>query len=328
MRADRLLSLLMLLQTRGRMTAQALAAELEVSVRTIYRDMDALSAAGVPVYADAGPGGGCALLDDYRTNLTGLREDEARAFFMLSIPSALADLGFGADLKEAMLKLTAALPAAHSQEEAWVRQRIYLDWAGWAQTTGPSPHLHTLQQAIWADQQVTIRYRRGFGSFQTTFERVVDPYGLVAKAGAWYLVCAVAGRLRVYAMTELEEVTPSNKVCIRSPGFDLSSFWRGWCEKAQDQRKPYEVVVRATLACAQVLEERFGAMPNAPTQDAHESETDGFCPLALRFRSIEDARSTLLGFGGAGEVLAPEPLRLSLADFAQQILKTYTQRDL
>ena len=135
MRADRLLSLLMLLQTRGRMTAQALADELEVSVRTVYRDIEALSSAGVPVYADRGPGGGCALVDNYRTHLTGLHEGEVRALFMASMPSALADLGLGADLKAALLKLLAALPAERRHDDQWVRQRIFLDWESWQKAT-------------------------------------------------------------------------------------------------------------------------------------------------------------------------------------------------
>ena len=143
MRADRLLSLLMLLQARGRMTAQELAAELEVSERTIYRDINALSASGVPVYAESGPGGGCALLDSYRTNLTGLTADEARALFMLNIPAALDQLGVTQELKAALLKLSAALPEARRRDEERIRQRIHLDSTWWFQAEEPLPHLQT-----------------------------------------------------------------------------------------------------------------------------------------------------------------------------------------
>src|SRR5512147_2861952 len=153
MRADRLLSLLMLLQARGRMTAQELARELEVSERTIYRDINALSASGVPVYAESGPGGGCALLDSYRTNLTGLTADEARALFMLSIPAPLDQLGVGQELRAALLKLSAALPSSRRPDEERARQRIHIDSLAWFQGEDPVPHLHTLQQAVWQDRR-------------------------------------------------------------------------------------------------------------------------------------------------------------------------------
>ncbi len=208
MRADRLLSLLLLLQTRGRMTAQALADELEVSVRTVYRDIEALSGAGVPVYADRGPGGGCALVDNYRTQLTGLHEGEVRALFVANMPGVLADLGLGADLKAALLKLLAALPAERRSDDRWVRQRIFLDWERWEKTTtrqedaarGPAPTLQLIQRAVWNDRKLWITYRRLSSFYRREFERLVAPYGLVAKEGEWYLVCAevpaVAGPCR------------------------------------------------------------------------------------------------------------------------------------
>src|SRR5512136_1200151 len=154
MRADRLLSLLMLLQTRGRMTAQALARELEVSERTIYRDIDALSATGVPVYADRGPNGGCSLLDNYRTTLTGLTPDEVRALFMISIPAPLDALGVSPELKTARLKLLAALPGARRQDERLARERIYLDSTWWSLPDEPAPHLQALHQAVWQSQRL------------------------------------------------------------------------------------------------------------------------------------------------------------------------------
>ena len=159
MRADRLLSLLMLLQARGRLTAPKLAQELEVSERTIYRDIDALSAAGVPVYGEAGAGGGYALLDSYRTNLTGLTEGEVRALFMLSIPKPLADLGVGRELGAALRKLAAALPSARRDDEERVRQRFLLDAVGWEQVEESAPHLPTVHQAVWEDRRLHLAYR-------------------------------------------------------------------------------------------------------------------------------------------------------------------------
>src|SRR5512139_384786 len=204
MRADRLLSLLMLLQARGRMTAQELAQELEVSERTIYRDINALSASGVPVYAESGPGGGCALLDSYRTNLTGLTADEARALFMLSIPAPLDQLGVTQELKAALLKLSAALPEARRHDEERVRQRVYLDSLNWFQAEEAAPYLQTLYRAVWDDRKVAITLRVQFDAFiDAQIEQVIAPYGLVSKAGVWHIVAARHGvaqhdQLRVY----------------------------------------------------------------------------------------------------------------------------------
>ena len=244
MRADRLLALMMLLQTRGRMTAQELAEALEVSVRTIYRDIDALSAAGVPIYADPGPGGGCALLDDYRTNLTGLNEDEVRALFMLSVPAALSELGFGGELRAALLKLSAALPAERRQDAAWVRQRIYLDWTAWQPAEEPAPHLQTIQRAVWEDRKLWLAYQLEYGAYRQRFERLVAPYGLVAKAGIWHLVCAADGRLRVYGVARLAEVQLTAEPFARPDDFDLSEFWQQWCRDDREMRARFPVTVR------------------------------------------------------------------------------------
>src|SRR5690606_3266212 len=163
MRADRLISLLMLLQTRGQMTANELAERLEVSTRTIYRDLDALSTAGGPGYAERGPQGGCRLLESYRTNLTGMKEKEVRALFMLTVPGLLADLGVDQDVEAALLKLTAAIPAPFQRDAERVRQRIHLDPAGWFQMAEPLPYLSLLQQAVWEDRRVRVDYRRADG---------------------------------------------------------------------------------------------------------------------------------------------------------------------
>lgn len=185
MRADRLISLLMLLQVRGQMTARELAKELEVSERTVYRDIEALSFAGVPVYGEPGPDGGYALVDRYRTNLTGLTEGEVRALFMLSIPAPLSDLGMSQELRTALLKLTAALPAARRHDETWIRQRFHLDATWWQQGEGHVPHLKTIHQAVWQDCKLYVVYRP---LFSVEIERLVLPYGLVAKAGTWYVL--------------------------------------------------------------------------------------------------------------------------------------------
>ncbi|NIV39198.1 MAG: WYL domain-containing protein, partial [Anaerolineae bacterium] len=243
MRADRLLSIMMLLQARRRMTAQDLAGELEVSVRTIYRDLDALSMAGVPVYAERGPGGGCALLDSYRTTLTGLTQDEMRALFMLSIPAPLAELGVDHELKAALLKLSAALPATRRGVGERVRQRIHLDSEGWFEAREPVPHLRTIQRALWQDRKLKIVYQL---RFEAQAEWTVEPYGLVAKANVWHLVCRRRGSLHVYRVSRVLDARLLEEPCERPADFDLAAFWQDWCADAEESRPTYPVTVRVS----------------------------------------------------------------------------------
>lgn len=326
MRADRLLSLLMLLQTHGRMTAQRLARELEVSVRTIYRDVDALSAAGVPVYAERGPGGGCALIDSYRTNLTGLTQDEVRALFMLSIPAALDELGVSQELKAARLKLAAALPPATRRDEAWARQRVYLDWTGWSQPEEPVPHLPTMQQAIWEDRQLHLKYRLEVGTYVKLAERLVDPYGLVAKAGTWYLVCAENDRMRVHRASRVLDARITDEHFARPADFDLAVFWQAWCARQEEATHPYyPVTVRVAPDLVPWLPLYFGDRMREAIAQAGPPDAEGWITLTLPFERLEDARERILGFGRAVEVLEPEPLRESIVDFATQIVAFYAR---
>jgi len=316
--------MLMLLQIRGKMPAQALAGELEVSVRTIYRDLDALSAAGVPVYAERGPGGGCALLDSYRTTLTGLTADEVRALFMLTIPAALAQLGVGQELKAALLKLSAALPAERRRDEAWVRQRIHLDWTGW-QAEEPVPHLQTIQRAVWADRRLWLVYRRQAGPAVRQFERLADPYGLVAKAGVWHLVCLAGGRLRVYRVSDLLEVRLTNERFQRPADFDLAAFWAGWCAEAETRRWLFEATVHVSPVLAAELPMRFGDRIREQIALA-PPDAEGWITVTLPFDSFESARGWLLASGRAAEVVEPVALRLSVADHAAQVAAMYGGR--
>ena len=322
MRADRLLSMLMLLQTRGQMTGQALADELEVSVRTIYRDIDALSMAGVPVYAERGPGGGCALLDNYRTTLTGLTETEVRALFMLSIPAPLTDLGFGDELKGALRKLIAALPDRLSADEAAIRQRIHLDFAQWASDSERVPHLPTLQQAVWADRCVRLTYRRPF-PLADEVDWSLDPYGLVAKAGAWYIVAARQGHINAYRVSRIMHAQITGEHFNRPADFDLVAFWKKWCETHEHNRPTYPVTLRIAPDLIPQLPMHFGDQVHDQLAQADPPDAAGWVTLTLTFEYLEVARHHILGLGRAVEVLAPEALRLSVIDFAQQIVDFY-----
>lgn len=315
MRADRLLSILMLLQARGprKLTAQVLARELEVSERTIYRDIDALSAAGVPIYAEPGPAGGYALLDSYRTTLTGLTDGELRALFMLSIPDALADLGLSQPLRSALLKLSAALPAARRGDEERVRQRFYLDSAWWRHGEEPLPHLAALHQAVWEDRRVWLDYR--IEPLGIDITQLAEPYALVAKAGVWHLVAAVEGTLRVYRLAALSDVRLAEEGFQRPPDFDLEAFWRRWCSEQEQGRDRFLAVVRVAPHFAPELIRRLGEQARAGLA-AGSTDAAGWIIVELHFESLEAARERVLSFGGGVEVLEPPALRWSVQDFA------------
>ncbi len=322
MRADRLLALLMLLQTRGRITAEDLAAELEVSVRTIYRDLTALSASGVPVYCERGPGGGCFLVEEYRTTLTGLTPDEVRALFMMSVPAPLAQLGVGQELKAAMLKVSASLPDSRRSDEARARQRIHLDSSWWFQPEESVPCLQAIQQAIWNDHILRIKYRSNFGA---RVEQDVAPYGLVAKANLWHFVFAWEGMIRVVRVSQVLTAEPLPETFVRPADFDLVVFWEKWCADFESQ-PPFVARVRVLPPIVRSLryhlDERFRYLSS---KDAHP-DPDGWVTLDLPFESFETARTRLLGLGRAVEVLEPEPLRKSIIDFAEQIKNFYQEK--
>ncbi len=326
MRADRLLSIIMLLQARGQMTAAQLAQELEVSKRTICRDMDVLSTAGVPVYGVPGRAGGYALLDSYRTTLTGLTEGEVRALFMLSIPAPLKDLGVGQELKAALLKLAAALPGARQDDEARVRQRIHLDSTWWFQGGESMPHLQTIHEAVWQDRRIRIQWRARFGP-SYPIEQVVDPYGLVAKASVWYVVSAFEGHVRARRVSRLLDVHMLDERFERPAGFDLATFWQAWCAEFEASRPYYPVKARVAAQLLSDLPRVFGEQVREQIAQAGPPDAEGWITVELPFESLWAARDRLLGFGGAVEVLEPEPLRLTVIDYAQQILKRYQAGD-
>lgn len=319
MRADRLLSLLMLLQSRGKMKARELAEALEVSERTIYRDIVALGTAGVPVYGDSGPAGGFALLDTYQTKLTGMTDEELRVLFMLRIPQPLVDLGLGLELKQALLKLSAALPSRRRMLEEASRLRIHLDSSTWKQQQEPLPHLQVVYQAVRDDRCLFIRYQP---LYNVTLEAWVDPYGLVAKAGDWYMVCASAGKLVVHQVGQLLEARLGDETFTRPGDFDVAEFWGEWCARKARASQGYRVTVRVfprlmpylTLVTSPIKQEQIQVAPGS----------DGMV-LNLDFESLEAARKWLLPLGSGVEVLAPLALRCSVIDFAEQILSVYRE---
>lgn len=334
MRADRLVSILMLLQTRGRMTAPTLADELEVSVRTIYRDIDALSIAGVPVYTDRGRGGGISLLGNYRTTLTGLTQDELRALFMLRIPGPLADLGLDRYVSAALRKLAAALPATRRGEDERARQRVHFDPTGWSKAHPSVPHLEEIYRAVWHDRLVRVRYQL---PFQTQADWIIAPYGLVSKAQEWYLIgprLVTARRvpeplaqIRVLPLSRVLTASLSDETFPRPEAFDLPAFWQSWCQAHEANRPRYPVSLRVGPSLQPFLAQVFGDQAGTVCHDAEDSTEPRWITLEVEYDSLDDARRRVLSLGGAVEVLEPPALRNSVQDFAQQILKRYDARD-
>src|SRR6202050_5372445 len=242
MKSGRLLEMLLLLQARGQVTAAELARRLEVSPRTVYRDAEALSAAGVPIYSERGRGGGIRLLPNYRTGVTGLTQDETRALFVLTTGGAQEDLGLGTAARSAILKVMRAVPEPFRPAATATSQRIPVDPAGWMRAPDPVGHLGALQAAVFTDRRLRLRYR---GSGQgSASERVVDPYGLVCKAGTWYLVADSGGEPRLFRVSRVVSAVADEAPVQRRNGVDLAGLWASLRREVEDRPAPLEVLVR------------------------------------------------------------------------------------
>ena len=323
MRADRLISIVMLLQTHERMTADELSRELEVSSRTIYRDVTALNTAGIPIYTDRGPGGGIALLESYRTTLTGMDEDETQALFMLGIPQALIELGVDQKLKRALLKLTAALPPRQQIIQAQTQQRILLDSTPWHTLAEPAPHLAILHSAIWNDKRVKLVFR---GEFNTKIEIKMEPLGLVAKMNTWYLVGRANEYLRVLKIADILDVEALTDNFTRDADFDLETFWTEWCEASINRRTVYMTKLRIAPGLVAKLNLYLGGEINYKVSDNDEVGTNDWKVVTILYDNFFSARESILNFGRAAEVLEPEVLRLSVIDYASQIIAFYKEK--
>jgi len=318
MRADRLLSLLMFLQNRGRTTTDRLAEELEVSRRTIVRDLYALRVAGFPVYTERGPHGGVYLHEDFRVRLTDLSRDELAALFALGVPAPLADLGMSLEAKGALLKLAASLPGARRGVERDVRSRLYLDPDPWHAAREPIPTLSTLRQAVWEDRWVRATLLR---VRQIPIEHEIAPYALVAKGQSWYVVWRRRdGDLRVDRASDVIGAELIDETFDRPPDFDLVEFWTTWAAAYEAGRWFYPVTLRVTPSALPDLERDLGRHIRRTGREVRGSTRT---EIELNFDHLEQARAALLAYGGAVEVLEPDALRLSIADFAQRIVETY-----
>ncbi|GAA1804758.1 YafY family protein [Actinomadura chokoriensis] len=320
MRAARLISMVLLLQSREAMTAGELARELEVSERTVYRDMEALSAAGVPVYADQGRGGGYRLVGGYRTRLTGLTREEAEALFLSGLPGPAGDMGRAGALAAAELKVLAALPAALRDAPARASQRFLLDAPGWFGESGPPPLLRELARAVWQDETVELRYRRR----DREVVRTAEPYALVLKNGTWYLVARVGAAFRTYRVDRVTAVRPDGEVFDRDERFDLAAHWRAEAASFVRSMLREEVTVRLSPAGMRLL--RFAVEPHAArraAEEAGEPDARGWVVTVLPVESADVAAGQLLRLGAEAEVLAPPELRARMAEHAARLARLY-----
>lgn len=319
MRASRLLSIMMLLQAKGRMSAESLAQELEVSVRTVYRDIDQLSAAGVPVYADIGRNGGFALLDGWRTRLTGLTAPEARALFLSGLPGPASELGLGDEVAQAELKLLAALPADWQMEATRMSSRFHLDPKGWF-SSGPRPEfLKAVAEAVWSERRITIKY----DSWTQISERTVEPLGLVLKGGIWYLVAQRETGMRTYRLSQVLALTPLEEYFERPADFDLPRHWRD--STASFEREIYVGVarVRATRRGVGRLKDISQRVKEAIEEQPLEFDADGFAVLDVPVEEETWAAREMTRVGAEVEVLEPPTLRERMTDIARRLANFY-----
>jgi predicted DNA-binding transcriptional regulator YafY len=319
MRASRLLSIMMLLQAKGRMSAEALADELEVSVRTIYRDIDQLSAAGVPVYADIGRNGGFALLDGWRTRLTGLTAPEARALFLSGLPGPASELGLGDEVAAAELKLLAALPADWQSEATRMSSRFHLDPKGWF-STGPRPEfLKAVAEAVWTERRIWIKY----DSWTQVSERLVEPLGLVLKGGVWYLVGRREHGMRTYRLSQIQALTLTDERFERPAEFDLPRHWQE--STAAFEREVYVGVarVRATRIGVSRLKDISQRVKEAIETQALAFDADGWTELDVPVEEDRWASREMTRVGAEVEVLAPDTLRARMVEIATQLARSY-----
>ena len=319
MRASRLVSLLLLLQTRGGMTAADLAEELEVSVRTIHRDVEALGAAGVPIFAERGPHGGIRLVDGYRTRLTGMTTEEADALFLSGLPGPAAELGLGTVVAAARLKVLAALPTELRGRASRLLERFHLDAAGWFRAGESLPHLGTIAQCVWDGDRVELDYERS----DAIVTRTLDPLGLVLKGGVWYLVAANGDQIRTYRVSRIRGVAPLPERATRPPGFDLATYWSDSITAFERDTPRIEVTLRVRREAQRWLEDVIDGSALAASVEEPDPEPDAWRRMRVTLDWPREVAGRLLALGGAVEVLAPAELRTEIAALAAETVARY-----
>ena len=322
MRSSRLLQILLLLQTRRQLTARELAEELEVSLRTIYRDVEALAAAGVPVYADQGRAGGYRLVDGYRTKLTGLTEGEAAALFLVGMPGPAAALGLTDETSSAELKLLAALAPDQRDRAGKLKNRFHLDMPAWYRDSESSPYLSTIAEAVLNDRRIKVLYRRWEAPREV--ERTLEPYGLVLKNGTWYVVAATSGGVRTYRVSNILQLAPTDEEFSRPGSFDLAGHWQEHLDQFEQRRFTGEAIVRISAPLVGRLGDLSATLLTKAIADTGaEPAADGSITVAVPIESIGNAATQLIRYGNQLEVLEPPELRAELGRLAASVAELY-----
>ena len=315
MKASRLLSILMILQARKHRTADQLAEELEVSVRTIHRDVDELSAAGVPIYAERGRQGGFRLLDGYQTRLTGLDADEASALMLSGIGTALDDLGLKDALTQSERKLLAALPEPTRAKAAMVADRFHLDPLAWYRQKEVTPFVTQIAKAVWADQRISLSYE----SWKGRVQRELDPIAIVLKAGIWYLI-GRAETVRVYRIANVKTLTLLGETFNRPGDFDVGAFWGDW-------RRKFETRIRSERALVRVTERGMRLLTNIglkPIEITPVKDQSGLSDVELAVEGETSAVREILSLGAEAEVIEPAALRSAVQNEIARLAKNYS----
>ena len=319
MRASRLLSIQMLLQTRGRMPAHALAGLLEVSLRTLYRDVDELSAAGVPIYAERGRAGGFQLRAGWQTSLTGLTSAESQAVFLSGLAGPAAQLGLGPQVQSARLKLLAALPAEGRDESQRISARLHLDPVDWYREAEPVPQLAVVAAAVWGGQMLNIQYE----SWRSTQQRSVGPLGLVLKAGSWYLVALQRGQARTFRVANIHAAQTLPTPVQRPAGFDLAAHWRESLQRFERERHQGQASVLATPDGLKGLRQLNSALAAAVATAPASTRPDGRVTVLLPIESLEHAAAQMMGLSPEVEVIAPAALRRAMVQRVERMAQLY-----
>jgi predicted DNA-binding transcriptional regulator YafY len=321
MRGDRLVSILLLLQSQGKMTAKQLAENLEVSERTIYRDMEALSGAGIPVFAEQGKSGGWRLIDGYQTKLTGLKESEIQALFVSPSAQLLDDLGLTRISKNVRDKLLAALPAGTWESAKSVWNRIHVDTSTWQQHKEKMAAFETLRTAIWKENKLQLEYKRIDGQINTY---LVKPLGLVAKGSRWYFIaCKENNELRTYRVSRILSAIPSKETFERPKDFNLAQYW-SWSTKSFVESLPnYEVRAEVTSAIFPRL--TFTDRVVRLIEIENENENEDWIPVKLSFNTVEEAKGYILGFANQIKVIEPKELHDQILKMAEDTVAFYKQ---
>jgi predicted DNA-binding transcriptional regulator YafY len=321
MKASRLLSILMLLQARGRMTASSLAQAMEVSQRTILRDIDQLSAAGVPLWGERGYQGGFQLREGWSTQLTGMTEPEANALLLAGLPGPATELGLGAAAASARLKMVASLPAAWREQAERVGERLHIDPVDWYRTQDSPRFLREVADAVWRGRRLSVEYE----SWRGTSRHELEPLGLVLKAGAWYLLARKVSKegLRTYRLASMHAVATSNQPIKRPRGFDLACAWQESARRFEVELRKIEARVRVSPRCLTWLGNARIQAVTLRVHEAHLPVRPGWRDVLMSVESIEHGARQLLGYGAEIEVLTPIELRAEMFRQASQLVAAH-----